>query len=360
MIKRGLSLTGWHALSFKRRACWTALLCLALAPARGARSFAADPPPAKAATAPAAKKAAPAANPKGAAMSLIFTPAPAANNAAPAAKKAAPPRAQPAARRGSLLGAIVNALGGDDLAAEKQREAAQRQQEAAMDQNVRNLEAQFRPQFEQLLYTELAFLRRSCKPDAKPFVEVAKAAKAELHVPLREYVVAQYMPQMRVRRAGQADDTIENPRVAMQKLLMPLAEAKLGREKARLYRVEFGKREEERKHAVIMSLVAALDERLVLTSAQRAKLVESLSPKYEDSWESYCQMFAFNGQYMPSIPNQAVAPLLDERQKGAWREMSSLNGRVRFGISINGNMQFGQATEVQEIARMVEEVKDGP
>ena len=48
------------------------------------------------------------------------------------------------------------------------------------DQNIRNLEAQFRPQFQQLLYVELAFLRRVCKPDAKPFAEVAKAAKADL------------------------------------------------------------------------------------------------------------------------------------------------------------------------------------
>ena len=88
--------------------------------------------------------------------------------------------------------------------------------------------------------------------------------------------------------------------------------------------------------------------------------MESLSAKYEHLWEQYCQMFAFNGQYMPSIPDQSIVPLLNEKQKSAWQEMLRLNGRVRFGFSFNNGFQFGEATEIQEIARMVEEVKDGP
>ena len=124
--------------------------------------------------------------------------------------------AEPAAKQDRCSGAIVEALGDD-------RDANQRRMQAVEDQNIRNLEAQFRPQFRQLLYGELAFLRRACKPDAKSFAEVAKAAKAGLQVPLREYIVTHFMPRQGIpREAPNAPD----PRSAMQKLLLPLVERK--------------------------------------------------------------------------------------------------------------------------------------
>jgi hypothetical protein len=266
--------------------------------------------------------------------------------AASAAKKSAPARSKPAtAKGGTLLGVIVNALG-DDPGGNRRRV------QAVQDQNIRNLEAQFRPQFQQLLYTELAFLRRACAPDAKPFVEVAKAAKADLRGPLHEYVASMYGPRF------QGGPTAVDPRAAMQKLIVPLVEAKLGPEKARLYRQECDKRAEARKHAVVVNLVAALDERLVLTAGQRAKLVESLSAKYENSWESNCEYFAFSGEYLPSIPEQSIVPLLSREQKSVWRDTSSRNGQVFFGMPINRGGQFGEGAEIQEISRMVEEVKN--
>ncbi len=176
-----------------------------------------------------------------------------------------------------------------------------RRAQAAEDQNIRNLEAQFRPQFQQLLYVELAFLRRACKPDAKPFAEVAKAAKADLRVPLREYVVS----RSGARQVTGGGPNAADPRLEIRKLLVPLVEAKLGPEKARLYRQECDKRTEARKHAVVMNLVAALDERLVLTAQQRAKLVQSLSANYENAWDQYLEMSSFQ-QSSSSCPRSVT------------------------------------------------------
>jgi hypothetical protein len=211
-----------------------------------------------------------------------------------------------------------------------------------------------------VLYVELAFMRRACKPDEKPFIEIAKAAKEGLHVPLREYVTALNSPRMVVNGRVQARTTSDEPRVAVQKLVVPLAEAKLGPEKARLYRQECDKRAEARKHASVLNLVAALDERLILTAGQRAKLVESLSANNDDSWEQYSDiLYAYNGQYFPPIPDKSILPLLDENQKGVWQETTKLNGRVFFGGMMFRGAQFGEAVEAQEIARMVEDIKDG-
>ena len=201
---------------------------------------------------------------------------------------------------------------------------------------------------------ELAFLRRAGKPDAKVFLEIAKAAKAKVRVPLRQYIAATY--GMPVKDARKND----NSELAMQDMLAELATAKLGPEKIKLYREECKKRTEAHQRAVAMNVVAAIDERLTLTAEQRAKLTDSLSSKYDGSWDSYCQYYAFNGQYLPTLPDQSILPLLDEKQKGVWQEISKVNGQIHFGRMVCQN-QFGQTSgENQEIAHMVEEVKDEP
>jgi hypothetical protein len=294
------------------------LLCLGLMPAGDACCFAADPPAAQA-------------------------------RAAPAPQKADPQPAKPAAKRGTLLKAIVEAIGND-------QGGNVRRVPVNEDPNIRNLVAQFRPQFQQLLYLELAFLRRECKPDAKPFAEVAKAAKAALDAPLRVYA-SQYWAMQNGRGRSSAAD----PRPEIRKLLMPLVEAKLGPEKARLYQEESDKRAEARKHAVVVNLVAAIDERLVLTAPQRAKLVQSLSANYDSVWEQYVEMFSSSSQnYLPSIRKESIVPLLNEQQKSVWRAAAEESGRISFGFGpIIREFEGEAAKEIQEIAHIIEEAEDG-
>jgi hypothetical protein len=310
---------------------------------RDSRGLAADPPQPEAHAAPASNKLAPTpakpvrARPVGVAAARVL--------AVPA---------QPAAKQGNLVDAIVNAFGGNEG-------ANQRRAQAVQDQNLRNLEAAYRPQFQQLLYSELAFLRRACKPDAKPFVDVARAAKADLRVPLREYVTAMNAPRIIMNgrvQPVQPHSGTDDPRQAIENLLTPLAEAKLGAEKARLYRRECEKRAEVRKKAAVMNLVAGLDERLVLSAQQRAKLVESFSKNYDDAWEQFFEVYGGFNNFFPSIPDASIVPLLDEKQKSVWQETSHVSGRV-FGMVFRGN-QFGEAGELLDIAHMVEDVKDAP
>jgi hypothetical protein len=312
---------------------WTALLYLGLLAADGSRCNAAEPfPP----LAPNAKVV----DWVDGDGTLIVT-----NGEAIADKPNSTVPAKPPAKQGTLADAIINAFGGD-------ADAARRRAEAAQEQQFRALEAQFRPQFQQVLYVELALLRRSCKPDAKPFVEVAKAAKAELRVPLHKYVIAMNSPQ------NESAAATNEPRLAVQKLLLPLAAAKLGPEKARLYRQQCDKRAEARKHAAVVNLVAALDERLVLTAPQRAKLVESLSAKYEKVWEQYCDNDEVK-QCLSSIPEQSVFPLLDEKQKIVWQEtLRPTNGDWSVDAVDTSMPDLDDAPEIQEIARLVENVKD--
>ncbi len=271
--------------------------------------------------------------------------------AKPGPKKASQQTAQKAAKKESLLGAIFDSFGGGG-------NANQGNMQIIEDQNIRNMEAQYRPQFQAALYEELAFLRRVCKPEAKPFAEIVKAANAELHVPLRNYVTLFYRPRGRDsgRNASNAD-----PRSEIRNLLIPLAEAKLGPEKARTFRKECDQRAEAHKRAVVLNVVALLDERLVLTADQRAKLVKSLSTNYEYAWEQFFAMFAWGNQnYLPSIRDESIVPLLDERQKRGWEQSSKQNGQVFFGNAFQNPLGLeGEAKEIQEIAHIAEEAQNG-
>ena len=319
-----------------RNSSFYVLLCLGLMPAGGARCLAADSP-------------------------LPLAPAARVPAEIEAAHTASPPepqaRAKPAAKRGTLADAIIKAFVGDPV-------AEQRQAQAAQEQQLQAKEAECRPQFQQSLYIELTFLRRVCKPEAKVFLDVAKAAQMELHAPLRKYVRAVYAPEIQgnvVREPGQAPPTPDDPRSAVQKMLLPLAERKMGPEKALLYRQECDKRAGARKHAAIVNLVAALDERLVLTAAQRAKLVDSLSAKYDKSWEQHFEMLGDQYWNLPRVPEQSILPLLDAKQKNVWQETVKPSGE-EWSVDLVDTMEIddvGEVAELQEIAKMVEGVKDG-
>ncbi len=319
-----------------QRPSWVALVCVGLVPAVGAASFAAEAPPAQP-------------------RSAKFSSKPAL--AVPASGPASP---QPAAGGRSLIRALSDALGGGgDRNVRNQPRADARQ--VADDANVRNLEAQVRPQFQQLLYVELALVRRACNVDAKAFVEIAKGANAGLRVAVREYAVSQNT-RMRGRivvqgRVEQVQDTID-PRAQVQRVLLPLVESKLGHDQAERYRQECDKGAESRKRAVVLNLVALLDERLVLSAEQRAGLVQSLSSNYQNAWDQHLQMFAQNVKYLPSIRDEAIVPLLNEKQKSVWREVPKLSAGAFWGVPFARARIAGEAAELQEIARIVEEAQD--
>jgi hypothetical protein len=310
-------------MSFLRKwSSWVVLLGAGLAPPTGAACLAADVPQAQPQEAPAARAA----------------PAPAAQ----APRRAFAGRVQ--AGGGVIFLNNAN-VGGVVIL------------NGANDPNIRNLESQFLPQFQQLLYAELAFLRRTCNADAKPFAEIAKTARRGLRPTVREYALSQNA-MMRQRFQANRPDAVD-PRAQVQRLLDPLVKAELGPEQARRYREECDKRAASRKRAAVLSLVAAVDERLVLSAEQRTQLLQSLSSNYQNAWDQWLQMYAFNNpQSLPSIGDELIIPLLTERQKGVWRQLPKQDVRAFWGIQFVRPGMFGEAAEVQEIARIVGEVSD--
>ena len=196
-------------------------------------------------------------------------------------------------------------------------------------------------------------LRRVCQVDATSIAEIAKATKPAFADMVHKSAAAQYSS----RRGSYLDapDAMD-PLSQVQNFLAPLAEAKLGQKQARIYRQESEKRAQCRKRAVVLNLVAAMDEHLVLTAGQREKLVQSLSANYQHGWERFLQMFSYNAQYLPVIRDDAAAPLSDEKQKDVWRQVPKVSANSFWGLHVvHQDGTSAVAAEIQEIARIVQE-----
>lgn len=200
---------------------------------------------------------------------------------------------------GSLIDVLVGALADD------------------ADPQIVNLERQYLPQFQSLLKPELAFIQRVCRLDKEQRDQIAKTADRRLRLAVKEYVIA--LNNMNQGRGRFRRQSMPDPRKLVQRQLAKWVEQNLSTEQAEAYRQESDKRNEHRKHAAVLSLVAKLDEELVLTIEQREKLIESLSSNWQDAWLQSLETLIHNNQYLPQLPDQLVIPFLNETQKTIWR-----------------------------------------
>ena len=253
-------------------------------------------------------------------------------DALPAGQRPRAARAAPAGEDRSLLEMLTDALG------------------EVPDPNVRKLEVQYLPQFQQLLTPELAFVRRVCEPDKEQFREVAAAVRERLAVAVKEYAVSQNRIQKgRVRRASLVTP---QPRTLIQRQVTTIVKAKLRPEQAERYQEECKQRTARRKRAVVLNLVAKLDEELVLSADQREKLIESLTVNYQQTWDQWLPMLIHIPQFTPDIPQDCVLPSLNGKQKAVWRQTA------KTGINIMGGIHFAPPAVVIEDAEL-EELENG-
>jgi hypothetical protein len=207
-------------------------------------------------------------------------------------------RSKPAKRK-SAIGAIAKAIGGDQPNADPQ---------------LAQMERQYRPQFKQLLAVELAFVRRACDLDSAQRQTAAKVGEQCLDSVLRQCVLAQREMQM----GRQAETSIGPRNVLSEELANGLRES-LRPEQIERYRRESAARTAARKRAVVAYMVARADQTLVLSAEQREKMTRELIDHYSDAWERSMPLWMHNVQFIPSIPDERVMPLLNAKQKAVWQ-----------------------------------------
>lgn len=225
-----------------------------------------------------------------------------------------------------------------------------------VDPNVRRLETQFLPQFVQLLRSELLYVRKICNLNKEQLTEIARFTRPRLKLAAREYAVAQNR-LMRGRGIGEARK-MPDPRNLVERQIAEVLNTRLPAKQADEYRQESEKRTASRKRTMVLNLVVKLDDRLVLTAEQRAKLTQTLSTEYQDALGQWQTMLMHNVGMVPQIPDNLIVPLLDERQKAVWQKTAKMGPHAIFGGSLVNDPFGNDVPEMKEIDAILAEVQN--
>lgn len=206
------------------------------------------------------------------------------------------------------------------------------------DANLAPLIQQIMPQCRPILRAELHLVTSLCAPTKEQREKIIKEGERVLMEAVTKFAEAQNRMQQRQWRG----EAIPDPRQLIQEGLPTALKSILTPEQITKYRTEIEKRTLDKKQIEVRSLVARLDQSLVLTKDQRAKLVDSLTANWNDSWGRSLDQFLsmYGDQYLPIIPDRAILPVLNELQKKVYQGTQKIQVNF-FGNNFQGgNMIF--------------------
>jgi len=227
--------------------------------------------------------------------------------------------------------------------------AAMKMRMPVLDVAAGNLEPmiqQFIPQGRPLIRAEIHIAMSVCEPTKDQREKINREGERILKEVATKYAEA----QMRMNQGQWRGGTMLEPRkMAVEGIEMALKPI-LTPEQMSRYREEIAKRDVDRKQVAVRSLVARLDQILVLSSDQRAKLVETLMANWNDSWGHSLEQFltSYDERYLPMVPDQAVIPILNDLQKKVYQ------GTQKISANFFGNFGFHGGMMIEEEAATIE------
>jgi len=175
--------------------------------------------------------------------------------------------------------------------------------------------------FRQMMRTELHFMRLVTEPTKQQYEKIAADTEPAVKEAIRSLLVAANTGNV----GGQAD-----PRGPIAAAVARSVRDTLSREQAARYEQEIEDRTAARKRAAVVNLVAMMDKLLALSAEQREKIGDVLTNNWTDSW-GQPQMLLTGGQYVPTLPDAKINPILSEGQRLIWRYVPRTN--TRFGLN---------------------------
>jgi hypothetical protein len=200
------------------------------------------------------------------------------------------------------------------------------------DAQKRQLVQQFTPQFRPYLGAELHLVRTVCELSEEERRQLARGAQRTLEAVVEKYVAA----QLGVMRGQRGMPAMPDPRKFIEEGVAELVQANLSIVQSARYRAEVEARNADRKQAAIRSVLAKLDQDLVLSPEQREKIQQSLSSNWSDSWSQLVEMSVLYGdQFFPGLADPHIVPFLNAPQRDVWQRTQKYQGTF-WGIV--GNM----------------------
>ena len=231
---------------------------------------------------------------------------------------------------GQVLGDILGGLFGGRAAPGPQ---------AKLDRNaLKQFEAQFGRHFDQVIKTELHFIRVVCQPTRKQYDALASDGKL-----IRTKVLNKFAMVQQGMNQGIQSSSDNNTRKPVSDDLLASAKRHLTPDQVAKYEIELMARNNARKDVTVLATAAKLDRKLVLNADQRAQITKVLAENWDESWGSM-QMMMHGGDSFPNVPDQKVIPILTATQKNVWRTVNQQN-RVFWGFNVGMDQGIAIADE---------------
>lgn len=237
--------------------------------------------------------------------------------------------------------------------AEGKADTGEKPEEVEVDPQIAAFEQQFRPHVQRLVQAELGFLRAASQPSPQEFRNVRKAAQAAGADVLKS-LVDQQGPRGRIRGINVFLGGAQRPQVqkdlqeSFRDALVEIAKANLSVEAVDRYRRECNQRIQAQKTAGVLSLVAALDDRLYLSEAQRGQLQSELEKGWQDKWQSALTLMVNNPEYFPTVPDALVIPHLSHFQVEVWQGLQKVDYGVNPWMFLGNDFGIDVQEEVEE------------
>lgn len=232
-------------------------------------------------------------------------------------------------------------------AAEKQEQARRaveqlkKQLEQAIpnpEEIVRNVAAvqQFRQQFgrqiDQVLKTEMHFMRAECNLSKQQYERIYADGELAMVKIIARNVAAGAMDG-RARIGAVSDAAAREPRAVLAEELTKSAEKHLPAEQAAFYRKEVELRSKFAREAALRLLVSTLDDRLTLSDKQREELFTVLARNWDESW-SQAHLLIYGLNTVSNLPNDEILEILSEQQQALFRSMPKhrVSFQTAFGL----------------------------
>ncbi|MDA0284388.1 MAG: hypothetical protein O3B86_13640, partial [Planctomycetota bacterium] len=206
---------------------------------------------------------------------------------------------------GNILGGIFG--GGGQVQA----------QNGQLDENVlKQFEQQYGRHFDQIVRTELHFIRVVCQPTRQQYESIASDSKSVRTKAVQEFA----MIQQGMQRGQTGSDNSDTRRPVVEGLLVSV-KRHLSPEQVADYDREVADRNAARKEVAVLVTAAKLDRKLVLNPEQRTQVTQLLNDNWNESWAS-APMLMYGGEQFPNLPDPKLMPILTASQKKVWQTVA--------------------------------------
>jgi hypothetical protein len=194
-------------------------------------------------------------------------------------------------------------------------------------------------QYQAQLRAELNFARHACQATA----DEMRALRAELEK-MDKNVKNQPPPNAAARKGMIVQRQVIRNGQVVQGDPLQLARDRLASavktcfsaEQAARFQEEVDQRTADGRRSAALNLVARLDREMILSAKQRDEITESLLAHWNDAWCASLQMFMYNDQFFPTIPDAHVVKFLNENQKKIWATIPKNQGQMVFNGFMGG------------------------